>query len=50
MVETMVPWYNRVHSHSNFSDGFGRLDRTEVRQLDSKDVKADWNTILVNLP
>lgn len=44
-------WYAgvRVPSRSNISDGPSRMDCTEVRQLGSLEVKADWNFILESL-
>ena len=42
-------WYARVPSHSNISDGPSRMDCTEVLQLGSTEVKADWDFILESL-
>ena len=42
-------WYARVPTHSNISDGPSRLDCTEVEQLGSTEMKADWDLLLESL-
>ena len=47
-AEILVRWGPGT-SRSNISDGPSRMDCTEVRQLGSLEVKADWNFILESL-
>ena len=44
----LKPWYTRVPSHSNISDGPSRLDCTEVEQLGSSGMELDWECIPEN--